>query len=264
MQALATRIRGPVAVVGDVHGQTEKLDAVLDKLRALPDFHDRWIVFIGDLVDRGPDPRGALDAFLDLRDEHPRATMVCGNHELAMATALGLVPAGAYSAVGQDWLDVYDSETTFESYGVEPGDVGTLAERLPSEHAELIAGLPWCVEHPDYLFVHAGVDPNLSIELQLRVLRQRDFTLNRPKWLCSQTLAQSGTVPGDCRATVVSGHVCVPRVVLQDRRIRLDTTGGLDGDLSCVLLPEKKVITSGEAPAAAGRGGWKLFGWGTR
>ena len=60
MSRLASRIQGPVAVIGDVHGQVEKLLTILDRLRELPDYEQRWIVFIGDLVDRGPDPRGAI------------------------------------------------------------------------------------------------------------------------------------------------------------------------------------------------------------
>ena len=52
MTDLATRIQGPVAVIGDVHGQTDQLEGVLDKLRALPDYERRWLVFIGDFVDR--------------------------------------------------------------------------------------------------------------------------------------------------------------------------------------------------------------------
>ena len=260
MQALPTRIRGPVAVIGDVHGHADKLAVVLERLQNLPDFSDRWIVFLGDLVDRGPDPKAVVDMLVDLRRHHPRTTAICGNHELAMGTALGWVPAFEYSPVGDHWLDMYDSETTFDSYGAVPGDLDNLAGKIPQAHEDLLAELPWCVEHPDYFFVHAGLDPNMPFEVQVRALRQRDFTLSRPKWLCSHSLANGRTVPVDCRQTVVTGHVRVPRVEFHDRRIRVDTTGGVDGDLSCVLLPEKKVITSSAEPvAAAARRGWNPF-----
>lgn len=260
MPPYPTRIRGPVAVIGDVHGQTEKFVALLEKLQTLPDYDDRWLVFLGDFVDRGPDPRGTMELLADLRIEHPRTTAVCGNHELAMATAFGWVPSPTFSPAGEHWLDVYDSETTFESYGAEPENLDDLEARMPPLHQELIATLPWVVEHPEYLFVHAGLDSNLPTDMQLRVLRQRDFTLHRPKWLCSQTLAARGAAPADCRQTIVSGHVRVPRVDFGDRRIRVDTTGGADGDLSCVLLPERRVISSGDEPVqTASRGGWKFW-----
>lgn len=260
MQALATRIRGPVAVIGDVHGQADKLAVILDRLDTLPDFSDRWIVFLGDLVDRGPDPKAVVDMVVDLRRHHPRTTVICGNHELAMGTALGWLPSPEYSPIGDQWIGVYDSETTFDSYGAAPGDLDDLAAKIPQSHEDLLAELPWCVEHPDYFFVHAGLDPNTPFEMQVRALRQRDFSLSRPQWLCSHSLATNMTVPVGCRQTVVTGHVRVPRVTFEDRRLCVDTTGGLSGDLSCVLLPEKKVITSSpQKVAAETRRGWNPF-----
>jgi len=87
--ALKTKIQGPIAVIGDVHGQIDKLQVVLEKLQKLPDYQQRWIVFIGDFVDRGPDSKGAINLFLDLLREHPRTTAIAGNHEFAMCAALG-------------------------------------------------------------------------------------------------------------------------------------------------------------------------------
>ena len=66
LPALKTKIQGPIAVIGDVHGQVDKLQVILEKLKKLPDYQQRWIVFIGDFVDRGPDSKGAVELFLDL------------------------------------------------------------------------------------------------------------------------------------------------------------------------------------------------------
>ncbi len=264
MIKLAARIDGPVAVIGDVHGQVDKLIAVLEALRARPDFDRRWLVFIGDLVDRGPDPKGAMEIVADLLLEHRRTTVVAGNHDLAMAAALGLVPTPDYSDWGSRWIRHYDSETTFASYGASVGDLQDLRARMPDRHAELLAAMPWCVEHPHLLFVHAGLDPSAPFEMQLRILRARDFTLNRPTWLCSKTLVDADP-PADCPVTVVSGHVRVPQVIIRKRRILVDTTGGIDGDLSCLLLPERELISSGRAAAvlqerpAAGTSLWNRW-----
>ncbi len=268
MQPLPTRIDGPVAVIGDLHGQVEKLLTVLDKLRTLPDFEQRWIVFIGDFVDRGPDSKAVIDVVTDLLQQHPRTTAIAGNHELAMVGALGLIPTPDYSNWAERWLDHHDAETTFESYGAEFGNLEDLNDRLPDRHKEFLTGLPWLVEHPKALFVHAGLDPNTPFEMQLRILREKDFSLNRPQWLCSKSMVEHG-VPPDCPVTVVSGHVYTPHVVFGNKRIVLDTTGGVQGDLSCVLLPEKKIVTSSADPigsavtsgAASGRSRawWKIW-----
>ena len=247
MPSFATRIQGPVAVIGDVHGQIEKLDAILEQLRRLPDYSRRWIVFIGDLVDRGTDPKAVLDRLISLQREHPQTTSVIGNHELAMAGALGLIPAPAYADWANQWVQLYGAESTFESYGAPLGDLVTLKERLPAEHADFIANGPWVIEHPQAIFVHAGLDPNQPLDLQLRILRQRDFTQNRPPWLCSKTFVEDG-VPADCPVMVVSGHVPVPEVLYRPNRLLIDTTGGRGGDLSCVLLPELVLLNSANEP----------------
>lgn len=247
MPSFASRIQGPVAVIGDVHGQIEKLDAILAKLRQTPDYSRRWIVFIGDLVDRGTNPKAVLDRMFSLQREHPQTTSVIGNHELAMAGALGLIPTPSYADWATQWVEQYGVDTTFASYDAPMGDLAALKANLPAEHADFIANGPWVVEHPQAIFVHAGLDPNQPLELQLRILRQRDFTLNRPPWLCSKTFVENG-VPPDCPVMVVSGHVPVREVVYRPNRLLIDTTGGRGGDLSCVLLPELMLITSGDDP----------------
>jgi len=259
MPQLATRIDGPLAVIGDLHGQVDQLISVLEQLRTLPDYDRRWIVFVGDFVDRGPDPKSALDLVTDLLVEHPRTTAVAGNHDLAMAAALGWVPTLEYSNWSERWLDHYDAESTFDSYDTDFGNMEQLAARAPAAHREFMAALPWCVEHPRFLFVHAGLDANVPYDVQLKILRQRDFTLNRPQWLCSKSIVDSDGPP-DCPLTIVSGHVYVPQVRIRPRRILVDTTGGVQGELSCLLLPEKKVISSGAAElAAGGKSWWKLW-----
>lgn len=242
--ALTTKIEGPVAVIGDVHGHVDKLVTILERLRDLPDYDRRWIVFIGDLVDRGPDPKGAVDIVTDLLIEHPNTTMVSGNHEFAMAASLNLLPTPDYSNWADRWTDHYGSETTFESYGVPFSEIDELAAALPQSHRDLLSDLPWCVDHPDHFFVHAGLDPNMDFKMQRKILKARDYSLNRPQWLCSKSLV-TAEMPADCKKLVVSGHVKVPEVRFGRNRLLIDTTGGFDGDLSCVLLPERKVITSG-------------------
>lgn len=240
---LQTKIQGPIAVIGDLHGQTEKLSAVLNLVRKLPHYDRRWIVFIGDFVDRGPDTKGTIDLVLDLMKEHPRTTAIMGNHEFAMCSALGWLPGGEAFNWEDRWIKHYNSETTFESYGAGIGDLVDLAKKIPDAHREFLTNLPWCVEHPQLLFVHAGLDPNMPFNLQMRILRQRDFTLNRPQWLCEKSFVNMDP-PSDCPLTVVSGHVRVDEAVIRPRRILVDTTGGEDGDLSCVLMPEQDIFTS--------------------
>ena len=49
-------------------------------------------------------------------------------------------------------------------------------------------------------------------------------------------------IVGDVHGQVVSGHVKQPSVVMSEKRILVDTTGGRGGVLSAVLLTEKTVF----------------------
>jgi hypothetical protein len=75
---------GPLDIVGDVHGEIDALDALLKELGYHDDGthpQDRRLVFVGDLVDRGPDSPAVLKKVRDLV-EAGRAQCVLGNHEL--------------------------------------------------------------------------------------------------------------------------------------------------------------------------------------
>jgi len=253
MASVPTRIDGPVAVIGDVHGQTSQLREIIAQLAKLPDIHRRWIVFIGDIVDRGPDPAGAVNLYCDLAKQHDKVTWLCGNHELAMAGSLGLFDVPDYIDFRGRWTSHYSSESTFESYGVQHNDLEGLRAALPEEHVRFLSDLPWAIEHREYLFVHAGLDRNIPFETQIRILRERDFTLSHPPWLYSKDFILKGPPP-DCPVPVVIGHVAIPKVQFGNGTIAIDTTGGFGGALSCVLLPENIVLQSsfaGPAPAAA-------------
>ena len=258
-QRLATRIDGPVVLIGDVHGQVDLLDRLMDRLARREDFRDRWVVFLGDLVDRGPDPRGAIDRVLELMAAHPRTTAVCGNHDLAMAASLDLVPTPAEAQWASRWRRGYQCETTFASYGVATGDFEGLAQAVPDDHAQLLSTLPWVVEHPRVICVHAGLTPELPTTTQLKILRERDFSLHRPAWLCRQDLGPDVS-PRDCRLPIASGHVARRQAHVGSDRILLDCTGGLGGELTGLLLPEYELVTSHREAHPVRRHRWWPFG----
>ncbi len=61
-------------IVGDVHGCLEELDLLLKAVSFEP--ANDQLVFVGDLIDRGPDPKGVLK-----RAQELQAISVLGNHE---------------------------------------------------------------------------------------------------------------------------------------------------------------------------------------
>jgi serine/threonine protein phosphatase 1 len=248
MITFPTQIEGPFAVIGDTHGQDHLLEPLLEKLFATPGFEERWLVFVGDFVDRGPNPRRVVEIVLDLIQNRPKTTAIMGNHELAMIAAMDLVdtPSGRDSA--DIYLTCYSAETTIESYDAEFDNLVSLRDAMPAAHKQFFMNLPWCVHHPHNMIVHAGLLFDQPYEQQLEALRKRDFNQEFPPWLCRHELA-STPVPTDCPKTVISGHVPLPNVFMTDNRILLDTSGGLGDTLSAVLIPEREIIQHMHPPA---------------
>ena len=76
-------LTGPFDVIGDVHGCLSELRTLLDRLGYTEDGSHpdgRRPVFVGDLVDRGPDSVGVLKLVLSWL-EQDRALLVPGNHD---------------------------------------------------------------------------------------------------------------------------------------------------------------------------------------
>lgn len=82
-------LTGPFDVIGDVHGCREELDELLTELGYVDGAHpdSRTAVFVGDLVDRGPDTPGVLRRVMAMA-EAGSALVVCGNHEQKLVRAL--------------------------------------------------------------------------------------------------------------------------------------------------------------------------------
>ena len=140
---------GPLAVIGDVHGELEALEAMLRELARLDAGRpSRALCFVGDLVDRGPDSPGVMRRVRTLMDEG-RAQLVLGNHELNLLR-----------------MDVEPKADNLWMRGEERhlGGGEMLPERLvrsADERAELLAMLadvPVALERDDLRVVHAAWD----------------------------------------------------------------------------------------------------------
>lgn len=197
---------------------------------------NRWLVFLGDVIDAGPDTAGTINLLLDWQKQHPQTTCIAGNHEMNLAAALGLIQSPFQRFY---WNRIPSrNRQILTSYGAT--NAQELAEKMPASHKEFFRNLPWCVEHPDYLFVHAGLDAREPYEEQIAKLRQRDTSAFKPKWLYDDRLAFC--VPQDSHKTIVSGHTILRQPLVAERRILLDCGCGYGGSLTAILLPERLLI----------------------
>lgn len=259
---LPTRLEYPLVAIGDLHGQSEFLDRLIAKLRLLPEWPSLRIVFLGDLVDRGPDVKGTVQRVMDLIAEKPGSTCVMGNHDLAFIQAAGL--GGVRSDYWiRRWADAYDHALTFASYlGRTPEyhsyddwmrDLDALRDSVPESHRHFLANLPWLAEADGHLFLHNGLSPELGepVGVQLELLRRKkwagyvspkpgtitalEYKPEYPVWLGADKSLSMNPLPVPGRIQV-TGHKLAETPDANAVRIRIDTSGGRSEPLTgCVL-----------------------------
>src|SRR5688572_30815967 len=108
-----------IYAIGDVHGCRRELDQLLELIAgdSAASAATARIVFLGDLVDRGPDSAGVVDRLLrrDLPgDDH---IFLMGNHEEAM-----LEVWDGHGEVVAGWLR-FGGVQTLESYGLSRAEI---------------------------------------------------------------------------------------------------------------------------------------------
>ncbi len=139
---------GRILAIGDVHGCHRALVTLLGLIAVTP---TDTVVFVGDIVDRGPSTMQVVDCLLALR-ETCKVVLVMGNHEEMMRDAMS--GRGLYGA----WLDAGGRET-LASYG---GGI----EVVPPSHIRLLLSAEPFWETDADIFVHASLEAGVSLRNQ--------------------------------------------------------------------------------------------------
>lgn len=139
---------GRILAFGDVHGCNTALDTLLGQLQLVAD--DR-VVFVGDIVDRGPGTRQVIERLLELR-EYCGFHYVKGNHEQML---LGVID-GTFSRA--DWL-IHGGREVLDCYD------GSL-DNMPAEHIDFLRSSLDYYETPTEVFIHASLEPGVPLSEQ--------------------------------------------------------------------------------------------------
>src|SRR5215210_8871670 len=138
-------------VIGDIHGRPKLLDQLINNVPW--DVEQDKIVFLGDLVDRGPDAPGVIERVMELAAANPNVVVLRGNHEQMMLDCLD------YGDL--QWLIPENGGlATLNSYGFNLSDLQDVSDiKIPDEHVEFLRGLPFFHEDEKAIYVHAGLVP---------------------------------------------------------------------------------------------------------
>jgi len=226
----------PIYAIGDIHGHLDKLEEVMARIVA-DGGPDAEVVFLGDLVDRGPDSKGVIEFVLNGLKQGRNWTVLTGNHDRMFRYFLEPSPR-VDMRLRPDlyWLhDRLGGRETLASYGLTFDAEARLSEihaaaraTVPDEHVTFLTQLPYTKLHGNLLFVHAGIRPEVALEDQLDddLCWIREDFLNYPyphPWL------------------VVHGHTPVVRPTHFGNHVNLDTGAGYGEAITAAVFENGRV-----------------------
>jgi serine/threonine protein phosphatase 1 len=200
-----------VFAVGDIHGCGEELERLLDAIRALASeaAAPRRLVYLGDLIDRGPDNIGVLRRWAESAEARgvDRIDRLIGNHEILMLLAMrggelaskALVAwlterTGGAAVLAEMRAAVRDPQAALSHALAEAALGRHIVDLLLTQRSHLRLG--------NTLFVHGGLDGHSAPESFLA----RPWTAGvnaRWAWMTSGFLDWTGGFGG---TLVVHGH----------------------------------------------------------
>ena len=161
-------------VFGDIHGQ---FDGLMKLVNFIDYSADDKLFFLGDLIDRGD--RSADVVRWVMENGH---SCLRGNHE---QMCLDAYRSNEGSLVWKGWM-MNGGSNTLDSY-----DEG----RVPQEHIDWMQQLPLFMDLGDAWLVHAGLNPNVPLELQ-----------GAPEFCWIRDEFHSATEPFFTDKIIITGH----------------------------------------------------------
>jgi serine/threonine protein phosphatase 1 len=220
-----------VYAIGDIHGRADLLARLLDQIavdEASRGATATQIIFLGDLVDRGPESCQVLDLVIALESQR-RVRVLRGNHDEVFRRAARGDERSTRA------LHKMGGRATLLSYGIGEAEYDAahydeltvhLRELVPAPHLDLLDRMEDIIVLGDYVFVHAGVRPGVPLDEQ---------TAEDLYWIRNDFLHHRGDFGG----VVIHGHSIVSDVDVRPNRIGIDTGAyeshkltaiGLEGD----------------------------------
>jgi hypothetical protein len=146
-----------VHVIGDIHGELEKLHDLLrgaELARRDKDENETWsggentLWLMGDLVDHGPDGIGTVELVMRLQQQATRAggrvEVLLGNHDVLLLSAhrFGTRP-------------IPGSKKSFRDHWHESGGQEADLERITPDHVRWLSSLPAMAREGEHILAHA-------------------------------------------------------------------------------------------------------------
>ncbi|SOE62404.1 polynucleotide 3'-phosphatase /polynucleotide 5'-hydroxyl-kinase /polynucleotide 2',3'-cyclic phosphate phosphodiesterase [Streptomyces sp. OV198] len=224
-----THLTGPFDIIGDIHGCASELETLLGKLGYVDGAHPqgRTAVFVGDLVDRGPDTPGVLRRAMSMVAAGD-ALCVPGNHENKLGRYLK----------GRKVQHSHGLAETIEQLDGE-------SEEFHARVREFVDGLVshYVLDGGRLVVCHAGLPEKYHGRTSGRVRSHAlygDTTGETDEFGLPVRYPWAEDYRG--RAAVVYGHTPVPTATWLNNTICLDTGAVFGGKLTALRWPERELV----------------------
>ncbi len=202
----------------DVHGCHFTLRRLVEEKLQLGKTDELYL--LGDYVNKGPDSRGVLDYLMHLQAAGYQVQCLRGNHEQLLLDA-------CQSQLKPIWWFRFNRSPTLRSFGVQrAGDI-------PARYLAWLAALPYELELPDFVLVHAGYNfalpPAEMRQDHATMLNVRKFTYD-PSRLGGKRL--------------LHGHVPTPAAAVRKQAPKNPAVLGLDTGCVYRLNPELRCLSA--------------------
>ncbi|MEU1037621.1 polynucleotide kinase-phosphatase [Streptomyces sp. NPDC005907] len=224
-----THLTGPFDIIGDIHGCASELETLLTRLGYVDGSHPegRTAVFVGDLVDRGPDTPGVLRRVMSMVASGD-ALCVPGNHENKYGRHLK----------GRKVQPTHGLAETIEQMEGE-------SEEFRRQVREFVDGLVshYVLDGGRLVVCHAGLPEKYHGRTSGRVRSHAlygDTTGETDEFGLPVRYPWAEDYRGS--AAVVYGHTPVPTATWLNNTICLDTGAVFGGKLTALRWPERELV----------------------
>ncbi len=204
-----------IFIIGDIHGCLDMLARLMDKIDWSPG--EDGLIFLGDYIDRGEDPKGVVDYISGLSKRFSLVECLKGNHEAMFLDFLAGRDREMFVANG-GWK-------TLESYGTSSHLDNKI--ELPPDHMAFFKSLKLYIELEDYYVVHAGFKPGLEM------IKQTEAEM---LWIRKSFVSSDY----DFGKKVIFGHTPFKEPLIMKNKIGLDTGAVYGNMLTCLELSEMR------------------------
>ena len=222
--------------IGDIHGCLSQLTSLHKNILNYDKFDPKndLLIYLGDYIDRGKYSKDVIDQILKLKNNNIKTINLMGNHDEFMVDFI----LNKKNNI-KNWVN-FGADQTFRSYGVEVVEYikdgfddevvdklrNTLLNKMDNTHLDFFKNLEISYSSENYLFVHAGIDPDKKLSEQ----SEKDYLWSRSEKFFSKDFKSE--------KIIVHGHTPEENIINDAFRINIDSGCYFSGKLSCACLSD--------------------------